>query len=110
MVVVKKMGFMSGIFLLAMLGIAGAMLGIGGTDSPPVAESSSVRITVDGQPTKTEVVEGDVIQEGEKVEGEDCGIPDVTIEMAGDVRRVRVGVDAETCDLILEEVVLNPDA
>ena len=81
-----KFWFMVGLMLLTMLALSGAVLA-GGGDRPP-GESSSVRITVESQDPAGE-----------------CGIPDVRIEMSGDVSKVRVGIERGTCNLVVKELV-----
>ena len=52
---------------------------------PPAREETSVKVTVDGEGPNRNVAKGDVVDNGEKTEGVDCTIPDLTIEMGGDV-------------------------
>ena len=66
----------------------------------------SVRITVEGEPTQEGVVQGGIVHEGNSEDGE-RGIPNVTIDMGCDVRKVRLGVDPDTCNLAVGEIVSN---
>ena len=79
-----------------------------GSGEPPAQEESSIRITVDGKDAKTAPRQSDVVDTGEKTEDVDCAIPDVTIEMSGDVKSVRLAVDNETCNTYVKEIVENP--
>ncbi|MCY4386962.1 MAG: hypothetical protein OXC18_07625 [Desulfurellaceae bacterium] len=72
--------------------------------APPAKEESSVRITVDGDDTRSNVAEGDVVDNGEKTEGVDCAIPDVTIEMAGDVKKVVLAVNNNNCNTYVKKI------
>ena len=72
--------------------------------APPAEEESSVRITVDGNDTRTNVAEGDVVDQGNKTDGVDCAIPDVTIEMAGDVAKVVLAVNNDNCNTYVKSI------
>ena len=73
--------------------------------NPPAGEDSGVTVTVDGNESRTNVAEGDVVDNGEKTEGIDCAITDVTIEMDGNFQSVLLAVNNDTCDTYVEEIV-----
>ena len=72
---------------------------------PPAEEDSGVKITVDGRDPKKNVAEGDVVEEGNKTEGVDCAIPDVTIELDGGFKSVQLAVNNDNCNTYVEEIV-----
>ena len=93
--------------LLVSAGVAFASIPAG-SGEPPAQEKSSIRITVDGKDAKTDPRQGDVVDKGEKTEDVDCAIPDVTIEMSGDVKSVRLTVDNETCNTYVKGIIEKP--
>ena len=76
---------------------------------PPAREETSVKVTVDGAGPNRNVAKGDVVDNGEKTEGVDCTIPDLTIEMGGDVEKVLLAVDNDTCDTYVKDIVEAED-
>ena len=72
---------------------------------PPAGEDDGVTITIDGDDSKTNVAEGDVVHDGNKTEGVDCAIPDITIEMSGGFKSVQLAVNNDNCDTYVEEIV-----
>ena len=72
---------------------------------PPAGDDSGVTVTVDGKESKNNVTEGDTVDDGDKAEDVDCAIPDVTIQMAGNIRSVLLAVNNDTCDTYVKEIV-----
>lgn len=71
----------------------------------PAGDDSGVTVTVDGKESKNNVTEGDTVDNGAKTEDVDCAIPDVTIQMAGNIRSVLLAVNNDTCDTYVEKIV-----
>ena len=72
---------------------------------PPAGEDDGVTVTVDGNDSRTNVAEGDVVDQGNKTDGVDCAIPDVTIEMDGAFESVTLAVNNDNCNTYVEEIV-----
>ena len=108
---------MAAVAMLLLSGIALAE-GFGSpSEQGPPAETNSVRITVgDGTPV-TNVAVGDVVHQGSREspspedgsdgEGACADIPGVRIQMSGDVRKVRVGLQDGTCNLVVKSLAMN---
>ena len=67
--------------------------------------TNSVRITIDGNLVEGPVKEGDVIHRGDA--DRECVFPPISIKMRGDVRRVRVGPEGNTCDFKIKLLEMN---
>ena len=80
-----------------------------GAKGPPAGDDSDVKVTVDGEETRGNVSKDDVVHDGDKTEGVDCSIPDVTIEMAGNIEKVVLDVDNATCDTYVKDIVEADD-
>ena len=72
---------------------------------PPAGEDDGVTVTVDGNDSRTNVAEGNVVDQGNKTDGVDCAIPDVTIEMDGAFESVTLAVNNDNCNTYIEEIV-----
>lgn len=77
-----------------------------GAEPPPASTSNSVTILIDGQQVDGPIGKGDVIHRGERINGE-CDNPSITVRARGDVRKVKVGPDGDTCDLKVKVLDLN---
>ena len=64
-------------------------------------------VQVDGDPKQTDLHPGDIVREGQRIDGE-CQTPDITIGISGDLRSMRVGPDPDTCDIVVKEIVARP--
>ena len=73
--------------------------------SPP-ASSNSVTILIDGVPVEGAIAKDNVVHQGERINGE-CDNPSITIRARGDLRRVKVGPDGDTCNLVVKTLDLN---
>ena len=73
--------------------------------APPAGDDSGVTITVDEKDSKSNVAEDDVVDQGNKTEGVDCAIPDVTIELDGSFKSVQLAVNNDNCNTYVEEIV-----
>ncbi len=80
-----------------------------GAKDPPAGDDSGVKVTVDGEETRGNVSKDDVVHDGDQTEGVDCSIPDVTIEMAGNIEKVVLDVDNATCDTYVKDIVEADD-
>ena len=67
--------------------------------------TNSVRITIDGKEVEGPLKEGDVIYRGGA--DKECVFPSISIKMRGDVSRVRVGAEDNTCDLKIKVLEMN---
>ena len=108
-----KLIFLMAMLITTLLCLSGiAVAGALNTDTPPAGENS-VRITIGDAPTMTNVAEGDVVHRDERAnpgdgsESFDCEIPGVRIQMSGDVRSVRVGLQNGTCNLVVQDLQMN---
>ena len=72
--------------------------------APPANDEPGVSITIDGNDTRTNVAEGDVVDQGNKTDGVDCAIPDVTIEMDGRSKRVLLAVNNDNCNTYVKNI------
>ncbi len=67
--------------------------------------TNSVRITIDGTEVEGPLKEGDVIYRGDA--DKECVFPPISIKMRGDVSRVRVGPEDNTCDFKIKVLEMN---
>ena len=72
--------------------------------APPANDESGVSITIDGNDTRANVAEGDVVDQGNKTDGVDCAIPNVTIEMDGRSKRVLLAVNNDNCNTYVKNI------
>ena len=91
------------LLLLASLLTPGLVFG-GTSNQAPAQATDSVRITVNGVPFEGAVKQGDVVHRGS---GDGCDAPDISIKMRGDVKRVVVGPDGDTCDFKVKVLEMN---
>ena len=70
----------------------------------PAGDDSGVSITIDGNDTRANVAEGDVVDQGNKTDDVDCAIPDVTIEMDGRTKRVLLAVNNDNCNTYVKDI------
>ena len=68
---------------------------------------NSVWVRVDGGPKQTGLRDGDVIGQVNGVAG-GCERLNITVGVGADTKSARVGVDPDTCDVIVREIVPNP--
>ena len=76
------------------------------TGPPPVSSPNSVRILIDGQEVEGPIRKDGVVHRGELIDGR-CHNPSIAIRARGDVRKVSVGPDGDTCNLKVKVLELN---
>ena len=68
---------------------------------------NSVQIKIGGVPVAGTFKEGDVVYRDSAADGEECTNPSISIRARGDVKRVRVGPEDGSCDIVVQKLELN---
>ena len=68
--------------------------------------TNSVKIFINGQQVEGPIQKGDVVHEGRRTDGE-CDNPSFRIQARGDVRRVKIGPDGNSCKIVVKVLELN---
>ena len=74
-------------------------------DTPP-AVTNSVKILIDGQQVEGPIQKDGVVHEGRRTDGE-CDNPSITVKARGDVKKVKVGPDGDSCNIVVKVLELN---
>ena len=91
---------------MAVFGIAVFALPTASTQSGGGGDNS-VWVRVDGGPKHTGLSDGDVVGRVDRDAGR-CAKLTITVGFRGDTKSARVGIDPETCDVVVREIVPNP--